>query len=163
MPIVDSHCHASECWYEPIEALLEQMARSGVDQAILIQIAGQYDNSYQADCVRRFPDRFASVVIVDTEQPDAPRALERLAEQGASGVRLRATVRSPGQDPLAIWRAAERLDLAVSVAGSGEAFGSDDFRQIVEALPRLKIVVEHYGGVQRPGAEPQPELRRRVY
>src|SRR5215212_5476596 len=71
VPIVDSHCHASECWYEPIEALLEQMARSGVDQAVLRQIAGQYDNSYQADCVRRFPARFASVVIVDTEQPDA--------------------------------------------------------------------------------------------
>jgi L-fuconolactonase len=163
VPIVDSHCHASECWYEPIEALLEQMARSGVDKAILIQILGQYDNSYQVDCVRRFPDRFASVVIVDTEQPDAPRTLERLAEQGASGVRLRASVRSPGQDPLAIWRAAERLGLAVSVAGSGEAVASDDFQQLVEALPRLKIVVEHYGGVQRPGAEPQPELRQRVY
>jgi len=163
VPIVDSHCHASECWYEPIEALLEQMARSGVDQAILIQILGQYDNGYQVECLRRFPGRFASVVIVDTDQPDAPRALERLAEGGASGVRLRATVRSPGDDPLAIWRAAERLGLAVSAPGSAEAFASDDFRQLVEALPRIKIVVEHYGGVQRPGAEPQPELRQRVY
>jgi L-fuconolactonase len=163
VPVVDSHCHVSECWYEPVEALREQMARSGVDQAILIQILGQYDNRYQVECLRRFPGTFASVVIVDTDQPDAPRALERLAEEGASGVRLRATTRSPGDDPLAIWRAAERLGLAVSVAGSGDVFASDDFRQLVEALPRLKIVVEHYGGVQRPGAEPRPELRRRVY
>ena len=77
MPTADSHCHASECWYEPIEALLEQMARSGVDHAILIQILGQYDNSYQAECVRRYPDRLRSVVIVDTSRPDAPAELER--------------------------------------------------------------------------------------
>jgi len=113
--------------------------------------------------VHRFPGRFANVVIVDTDRPDAPETLARLADQGASGVRLRATIRSPGDDPLAIWRAAERLGLAVSAPGSADAFASDDFRQLVEALPRLKIVVEHYGGVQRPGAEPRPELRQRVY
>jgi L-fuconolactonase len=163
VPIVDSHCHASECWYEPIESLLDEMGRCGVDQAILIQIGGQFDNSYQTECLRRYPGRFASVVIVDTDRPDAPAELARLAEEGASGVRLRAALRSPGDDPLAIWRAAERLGLAVSAPGSADAFASDDFRQLVEALPRLKIVVEHYGGVQRPGAEPRPELRQRVY
>jgi L-fuconolactonase len=163
VPVVDSHCHASECWYEPVEALLEQMARSGVDNAILIQILGQYDNGYQTECLRRFPGRFASVVIVDTDRPDAPAELARLAEQGASGVRLRATTRSPGGDPLAVWRAAERLGLAVSAPGGQDAFASDEFRELVEALPRLKIVVEHYGGVSRPGADPRPELRQRVY
>ena len=78
MVVVDSHCHASQDWYEPIETLLFEMDRYGVDQAVLIQIIGQYDHSYQSECVRRSPGRLASVVLVDWQQPDAPQALARL-------------------------------------------------------------------------------------
>ena len=42
-----------------------------------------------------------SVVIVDTNRPDAPAALERWVADGATGIRLRPDVRSPGDDPLA--------------------------------------------------------------
>ena len=92
MVIVDAHCHASLDWYEPIETLLFEMDRNGVDQAVLIQINGQFDNSYQAEAVRRYPGRFCSVVLVDPLQPDAPKTLERLVDGGASGVRLMTTM-----------------------------------------------------------------------
>ena len=65
MPIVDSHCHASLAWFQPVESLVHEMDHNGVAHAILIQIRGQYDNSYQAECVRRFPGRFANVVGLD--------------------------------------------------------------------------------------------------
>src|ERR1051326_1563872 len=93
--IVDSHCHAALGWDEPVEVLLHQMDRNGVEQAALIQINGQSDNSYQTECVRRYPDRLRSVVIVDTSRPDAPAVLERWVAEGATGVRLRPDVRSP--------------------------------------------------------------------
>ncbi len=80
MVIVDSHCHVSRAWYEPVESLLSQMDRNGVEHAVLIQIQGQTDNSYQQECVRRYPGRFASVVLVDTEPPKASETLRRLAE-----------------------------------------------------------------------------------
>src|SRR5919199_4348638 len=117
MVVVDSHCHASRDWYEPIETLLFEMDRYDVEQAVLIQINGQYDNSYQSECVRRYPGRLASVVLVDSRQPDARHTLERLADEGASGVRLNSNARSPGDEPLAIWRAAARLGLSVSCGG----------------------------------------------
>src|SRR5919202_3696972 len=117
MPIVDSHTHVAQSWSEPIETLLFEMDRNGVDQAVLIQMGGQTENSYQAECVRRYPGRFASVGIVDTQHPDAERALERLAEERASGVRFHLPVCSPGDDPLVIWRAAARLGLPVSCGG----------------------------------------------
>ena len=79
MRIVDSHCHVSQDWYEPVESLLFQMEQNGVDKAVLIQMGGQYDNAYQFECVRRFPKRFSSVVGVNTDRQDAPRILERLA------------------------------------------------------------------------------------
>jgi len=145
MPIVDTHCHVSQVYYEPVEVLLFQMDRAGVDHAVLIQMREEYDNEYQFECERRYPGRFASVVLVDHNSPDAPVQLERLAEQGAAGVRLRADVRSPGDDPLAIWRAAERLGLAVSCQGGG-ALASPQFAELVAAVPRLPIVLEHLAG-----------------
>jgi L-fuconolactonase len=150
MVVVDSHCHVSPSWYEPVDSLLFQMERHGVAHAVLIQMQGQFDNAYLFDCVRRFPGRFAPVVQVDAARPDAVDALARLAGAGASGVRLGATTRSPGIDPLAIWRAAADLDLAVSCAGTAADFASASFAEVAATLPELPIVLEHLGSVNQP-------------
>jgi L-fuconolactonase len=164
VPVIDSHCHVSPVWYEPVEVLLFQMERNGVDHAVLIQMMGQANNDYQFECVRRHPGRFANVVIVDTNRPDAPQALERLAAQGASGVRFNATTRSPGSDPLAIWRAAARLGLSISCGGSASAFASDDFARLIQEVPQVPIVVEHLGSVNHPVADlSEEEARRKVF
>ena len=164
MTIVDSHCHVALGWYEPVEVLLHQMDHNDVEHAILIQMMGQFDNDYQAECVRRFPDRLTSVVLVDAARPDALPVLEREAERGAGGLRLRATTRSPGDDPLAIWRAAERLGLAVSCGGSAAEFAADEFARLIEAVPGLTVVVEHLGSVNHPDGEAAPySLRQRVF
>jgi L-fuconolactonase len=163
MNIVDSHCHVSDCWYEPVEVLLGQMDRNGVAQAILIQMMGQANNAYQSECVRKYPGRFASVVIVDSDRADAPETLARLAADGASGVRLRATTRSPGADPLAIWRAAARLGLAISCGGAAADFASAEFAALVEAVPDARVVVEHLGSLNHPVDAAQEELRRKVF
>lgn len=164
MIIVDSHCHVSPSWYEPVETLLFQMERHGVSHAVLVQMQGQTNNDYQFACVRRYPGRFAPVVVVDTDRADAPETLQRLAERGASGVRLRATTRSPGDDPLAIWRAAGRLGLAVSCYGSSAEFAADAFAGLVASLPEVRIVIEHLGGHSRPDTdERERALRRQAF
>jgi L-fuconolactonase len=164
MMIVDSHCHASPTWFEPVESLLFQMDRYGVAQAVLVQDLAQPDNDYQAECVRRYPGRFASVVAVDVERPDAVHLLEGLAAAGASGLRLRPRWRSPGDDPLAIWRAAARLGLVVSCAGRSPDYGSEAFVQLLETLPELVVVIEHLGSGNHPGAESvAPAVRHNVF
>lgn len=164
MIVVDSHCHVSESWYEPVESLLYQMERNGVGYAVLIQMQGQYDNEYQFSCARRNPGRFAPVVVLDTDRPDATETLARLADRGASGVRLFATTRSPGNDPLAIWREAARLGLTVSCAGNGGSFAAPEFAETVEALPELPIVLEHLASVSRPIDDPHERvLRERAF
>ncbi len=161
---VDSHCHASHAWYEPIETLLHEMDRNGVEQAILIQILGQTDNSYQQACRKRYPERFASVVLIDPEQPDAIHTLERLVDEGATGVRLRPMARSLGNDSLAIWRAAGRLGLAVSCPGTSADFASGDFSALVAALPEVRIVLEHLASVSAPDTDDQLRaLRQRAF
>jgi L-fuconolactonase len=164
MVLIDTHCHASPHWYEPVESLLAQMDRYGVEKALLVQLNGQYNNAYQAECVAHHPDRLASVVLVDATQADAPHQLARLVEQGAKGVRLGATVRSPGEDSLAIWRKAQELGLPVSCSGTPQHFAADDFAQLVEAVPDLPIVIEHMASLKAAGGQlPDAGLIDRIF
>ncbi len=141
MFIVDTHCHVSPYWYEPVESLVSQMDRNGVDKAVLIQMLGQYDNEYQFECEMRYPGRFASLVLVNTVSCDASQRLEKLAEQGARGVRLRP------DDPLKIWQKAADVGLVVSCLGTPPAFASPAFAEILESLPSLPVIIEHLGGM----------------
>lgn len=162
MWVVDSHCHVSTVWYEPVETLLDQMDRNGVAQAVLVQMLGQFDNSYQQACARKYPERFASVVAVDAARTDACSALAALAAQGAAGVRLRPDARSPGTDPLAIWRTAAARGLAVSCVGTAEMFASPELFELLETLPDLTLVLEHLGATSRAGST-DAATRSRVF
>ncbi|MFC1941074.1 amidohydrolase family protein [Chloroflexota bacterium] len=162
MVIVDTHVHASPYWFEPVEVILFRMDSNRVDKATLVQYWGQTDNQYIIECTRRFPGRFSPVVIVDTDRSDAPETLKRWAKEGAEGVRLRATTRSPGNDPLAIWRTCAELNIPVSVSCRGyeEEFASDEFRKLIEALPDVTIIIEHLGSAQRDEQPPYATYRK---
>ena len=159
MPIVDTHCHATPYWFEPVEVLLDQMDRNGVDHAVLIQINGVFDNSYLVECLQRFPGRFSGAGMVDVNSPDALDQLAKLPGMGLEGVRFNAATRSPGEDPLAIWRKAAEVGLIVSCGGQVGDFASESFESMVRELPDLKIIIEHLGGGGRD-TEPYDTYRR---
>jgi L-fuconolactonase len=162
MVVVDTHCHVSAHWYEPVETLLYQMTTNRVDKAVLIQISNvrTYDNSYLIECLRRFPGRFSAVAVVDTDRPDAPERLEEWVKQGIEGIRLRSTLRSPGSDPLAIWRKAAELGIAVSSQGTVDEFSSQEFEDVIKELPNLNIIIEHLGGGGQDTKPPHNRYRR---
>jgi len=158
--IVDSHCHASPVWFEPVESMLFQMERNGVAQAVLIQARGQHDNTYQQLCLKRFPGRFASVVAVDGTQPDVARVLESLVREGATGIRLRFAQSSPGPDKWALWRIAASLGLAASCVASSAQFASPEFAELVASLPAMPVVLEHLAGSAWPEDEEKTRSAR---
>lgn len=161
--IVDSHCHTSDRWYEPAEVLIAQMDRLHIDAAVLTQYSGQFDNSYQARCVARYPGRLVSVVVVDVTSPQAPEHLEKWVEGGAVGLRLRPTDRSPGNDPLAIWRKAASLGITVTSLGTPAEFLSDEFREVLEIFPELPVIIEHLGTRGETGHQYTPEKAAEVF
>ena len=146
MVVVDTHCHASPVWFQPVETLLSEMNMAGVDKALLVQIRGEYDNSYLVECMRRFPGRFSVVAIIDTDRPNAPEVLEGWLRQGCEGLRLTPSTRSPGRDPLAIWRKAAQLGIAISCGGSLAEFASPQFESLFREFPNMPIIIEHLGG-----------------
>ena len=114
MLIVDTHVHVALHTYDPIEMLLTQMQYNNVDKTTLVQSSTTTDNTYVIECKRRFPQRVAVVCRVDVDSPHALADLEHWHREGADSVRLRNFHRSPGSDPLAIWRKAEELGMPVS-------------------------------------------------
>jgi L-fuconolactonase len=147
MIVVDTHVHVALHTYEPAEMLLTQMQYNDVQHAVLVQSSTTTDNSYVIECMRRFPRRLAVVCRVDVDSPSAVDDLERWRNEGAESVRLRNFNRSPGEDPLAIWRKAAELGMSVSVGGPVDGFLTPEFAAMVESLPDLKIVIEHLGGM----------------
>ena len=65
--------------------LLHHMDTNEVAQAVLVQYNGQFDNGCQTKCASHYPERLASVVLVDHHRADAPQRLERLAAGKWSG------------------------------------------------------------------------------
>lgn len=160
MTVVDSHCHASPYWFEPVEALLFHMNTNGVERATLVQFMGQPNNSYLIECSVRFPGRFSPVVFVDADRSDATEILRRWVREGAEGVRFRPRNRSPGEDPLAIWLTCGELGLPVSCRGSQEDYASEEFRKLVQALPHVPLIIEHLGNVRKDEPPPYDTYRK---
>jgi L-fuconolactonase len=158
--MVDSHCHASPVWFEPVESILYQMEHNGISQAVIIQARGQCDNTYQQNCLRRFPGRFASVVAVDVRQPDVAKTLEALVKDGATGIRLRFAEASPGADKFALWRVAASLGIAASCVATSAQFASAEFEELAASLPQMPLVLEHLGGSAWPEDEEHSRAAR---
>ena len=164
-PVIDTHCHASPYWFEPVEILLDEMERAGVDQAVLTQFFGVFDNSYLVEAVKRFPERFAVIAIVDHTQPDAPDRVSELHDQGVDGLRFNCAWRAEGDDPLALWRKCAELGVTASVMGTCEQYADPEFEAIVQELPSLNIIMEHLAGVGAfwgPGRA-SPEIPMEAY
>lgn len=153
MSPIDAHCHASPLWFEPVEPLVFQMDRIGVAKGVLTQVLGQFDNSYQEECLARYPGRFASVGAVDSGAQGADLEVRRWAERGMAGLRLRPEARSPGTDPLAVWRAAADCGLAISCGGASANFLNPEFHALAGEFPDMPLVLEQLGGWTRPDCD----------
>jgi len=72
----------------------------GVRRVVLIQHSKYhlFDNSYLLDVVRRHPQRFRCVGMVDDTQPGAGAAMKRLLPRGVTGFRITPFIRKQNPD-----------------------------------------------------------------
>ncbi|CAM3491353.1 amidohydrolase [Occultella aeris] len=151
--IIDSHVHVGAWKYPPVEEYQAAMSGADVGFAVLAQFVGAADNRYLARCVERSPDRFAAIAMVEHETPGAAQQIARIAATGSFvGIRLPAAARTPGADPLAVWRAIAAHGLVASVRGPLADIAAPEFAEIVDEVPDLKMRLEHVGFTQFPAA-----------
>ena len=152
MLIIDTHCHAGENWFEPIEILEFQMNRCGVVGAVLIQHGGSYYNSYLFEEASKRPGCFKVVGLIDPQSSDPEGDLERLAVAGAAGVRFDPAEKFNNAKSMDLWIKAGELGLIVSVRSNTVRLGSADFKNIVQTCSKTKFVIEHlaFVGMESP-------------
>lgn len=146
-PVVDAQVHLGGSRYRPVEDYLPVMRAEGIEQAVLVQQFGSTDNDYLRDTVLAHPDLFVGVGAVEETSPAAPEDIHRLVTTGAfSSVRVTASARTRGCDPLGIWRAIAAEGLVATVRGTFEEIASPAFAEVVATFPDLPFVLEHLGG-----------------
>lgn len=154
-----------------VEEYADLMDGAGVRRAVLVQAYGAYghDNRYAVDAAASRPDRFASVVIIDTDHdPDPAARLRAMAEHdGVGGVRLfaiagamAARLDDPRTYPL--WEMAVELDLRIVVALLAPQL--PQLKVLLRRFPEVPVALDHCGfpdvagGPPYPGAAPLFEL-----
>jgi len=133
------------------EGLIAEMDRAGVARSAVVHASTAYgfDNSYVADSVARYPDRFTGVFSIDMFAPDACAALERWTRAGLTGLRLfTAGSTMAGQaDWLAnprtfpVWERAEALGLPVCLQMRPE--GVPDLKALLARFRKVPIILDH--------------------
>jgi len=145
---IDSHCHAGESWYEPIEALRFHLDESQINKAVLIGHMGAYQNNdYLLECKNNFPDRFAVVGVFDLDNAlDKNDDLNNINLDKFDGVRISAgnIIKPEYHSVLGI---ISELGLPISCLGEWPEFNSHSFLQIAAENPALNIVIEHLAGI----------------
>jgi L-fuconolactonase len=133
------------------EALIAAMDEAGVAKSSVVHASTAYgfDNTYLADSVAAYPDRFTGVFSIDMFAPDAEAQFERWTRAGLTGMRLFTTgSTSPGQadwlaDPrtFPIWHLAEAADLPVCLQMRPEGF--PDLLRLLERFRSVPIILDH--------------------
>jgi predicted TIM-barrel fold metal-dependent hydrolase len=164
--IVDTHVHvvsgdparypvldgAPDWPVTEVERLVASMDVLSIDRALLVQTFFTYgvDNSYMIDAAARFPDRFATVCVIDQTAPQAPDVLTNLVQhRGVRGLRLMPKGHPPGvlSDPrtFPVWKRAQELGIVVTVAAELEHLAA--MPALVERFPDVRICFEHMWGL----------------
>ena len=141
----------------PAGLLLREMEIAGVEGAILVQPSNYgFDNRYLADCLRRYPGRFAGVARLDPVDASAPSRLTLWAEEhGIRGLRIAPFrildaewVTDPRIAPL--WDKVAELTIPVCFQGSRGRLGAlvALIEKLIERHPGLEVALDHMGHFQ---------------
>lgn len=144
-----------------VEQMIEAMDRAEVTKSALVQASTCYghDNSYLADAVAAYPDRFTGVFSVDVLAPDAPEQIRYWAGRKLTGLRLfTAGSTMPDQadwidDPQSFpaWQCVSDLGIPICMQMTAKAIPR--LIHMIERFPETRIVLDH---LARPSLEDGP-------
>lgn len=167
MRIVDPHVHvwkndpafpwAAENKNPPAEDrsaedLLALMAAHGVEKTVLVQVIHyRWDNSYVADVIKRYPDKFMGVGRVNPQDTAAADHLSMWTEErGLHGVRLSPAgdasddwFSSPAMEP--IFARAQDLGVPMLILTGPKRL--PDLARLLDKYPDLDTVIDHMADV----------------
>lgn len=187
-PIIDTHMHvwAKDAKKYPfphpylkdfkdppheatLEMLVEDMDAHGCTHAVLVQVIYHgWDNTYVADCVKRYPQRFKAHGLIDPTDPKVAEKLEFwIKEHGLHGMRFSPRYYQDGKhggdgwldaaETHRLWRKAEELKAVFNVFIAPKQLPK--LAKMAAAHPDVPVIVDHLGQMDLDVADPEPEFR----
>jgi len=134
-----------------LERLVAAMDEADVQKAAIVQASTCYghDNSYVADAVAAYPQRFTGVFSVDVLAIDAPEQMRRWHARGLTGLRLftfGSTMSEQANwldDPRSYpaWACAGELGLSICLQMSAKAI--PQAASMAARFPNVRIILDH--------------------
>ncbi|MDR0542272.1 MAG: amidohydrolase [Dysgonamonadaceae bacterium] len=151
------------------EVFLSNMDYAQVSAAIITQeyIDG-VQNEYLWEVQRKYPDRFICCGLIDARQPGYSEPAEQLIAQGFQGIKIPAErlilpdkrIYLTDCEMMKVFRMMEANDIFLSVDLAPGETQTAEMEEIIQAYPRLRIAIGHFGMVTRPGWQQQIRLAR---
>jgi predicted TIM-barrel fold metal-dependent hydrolase len=134
-----------------VELFMDYMDEAGVEKAVFVQPwFYHWDNGYMVKCMRRYPDRFRGVCVIDPRGPEAPKALKRWRAMGVTGIRLRPLRRGergrPGpwfgtENTFPLWEAIAETGTIVCPMSAGTQLAK--LPALLARFPGVRVVIDH--------------------
>lgn len=187
-PIIDTHMHvwAKDARRYPfphpyikdfqgppheatLEMLIEDMDRHGCTHAVLVQVIYHgWDNTYIADCVRRYPKRLKGHGLIDPTDAKVAEKLEfEVKEHGLAGMRFSPIYYQDGNHGGDAWLDSDTAHgLWKKAAELGAIFNFfiaakqlPRLEKMVKAHPDVRIIIDHLSQIDLGGPDAESELR----
>lgn len=187
-PIIDTHMHVwakdAERYPFPhpyvkdfrlpehegtLEMLMADMDAHGCTHAVLVQVIYHgWDNTYIADCVRRYPTRLRAHGLIDPTDPHVADKLEYWTkEHGLGGMRFSPIYYRHGEhggdawlaadETHRLWQTAERLGSVFNFFISTSQLPA--LGRMVAKHPDVRVIVDHLGQMDLGAADAEEQLR----
>ncbi len=178
-PVVDTHMHvwAADLKKFPfarkmkapeipatVELLNAEMDQFGIDYCVLVQVIYHgWDNSYVAECIKRFPDRFRGHGLIDPEDPNVADKLDYwMREHQFAGMRFSPVyyrgkddwLNARSRDPL--WEKAAELGAIFNMFIASEQLPKLD--EMIARHPTVPVVIDHLANTDFTVADPSVEF-----
>ena len=138
----------------------------GVGRVVLIQhsIYHLFDNSYLIDAVRRHPDQFRVVGMVDDSQPSPGLTMKKLLGQGVTGFRITPFVRkeqperwldTAGMNEM--WKTGAETKQAMCCLINPQQLSGVDV--MCEKYPDTPVVIDHFARIGVDGQMRDEEIK----
>ena len=136
------------------DELMALAAPEGVKRVVLIQhsVYHLFDNSYLVDAVKRHPQRFRIVGMVDDHQPHAGEKMRDLLEKGVTGFRITPFIRKDHPEKwletegmAEMWKTGAKTRQAMCCLINASDLPAVD--KMCEKHPETPVVIDHFARI----------------
>lgn len=151
------------------EVFLANMDYAGVSAAVLTQeyIDGP-QNDYLREVQQRYPRRFVASGLIDARRPGFLSSCEALMAQGFTLLKLPAArlitaegrISLTGDELMSLFHLMEKRGIILGIELAEGDSQTAEMEEIVTECPALRVVIGHFGMVNRPHWKEQIKLAR---